>query len=174
MDSILLAIFRVVHVVAGVFWAGSVYFSIIFMLPAVAATAPASGQVMGYIAGKRRFADVMLVTALLNIGTGLVMYFVQGHFGRFGSISTISITVGAIAALVALVYGLLVPGRAANRLSVIGGEVAASGGPPSPEQGAELAKQSAILAIGVRNNAILLTITIVGMEAATALVGLGG
>ena len=76
-----LIVLRLVHVLGGVFWAGSAIFSWLFLAPALAGVGPAAGQVMGALQ-RRGLFTALPVVALLTIGSGLrLMWIGSGGFG---------------------------------------------------------------------------------------------
>jgi uncharacterized membrane protein len=138
-------VFRIVHVLAGIFWAGSVYMLVAFVQPSVAAIAPAGAPFMTELLGKRRLVDVLIALGSATVVGGLFLYWHDWHlydsFGtwigtRFGA----TLTVGAVAAVLALVIGILGTRPNVVRLLAMGRSVAESGSPPSPELAAEIAR----------------------------------
>ena len=53
----MLILMRLVHIVGGVFWAGTAMFTVVFLIPAVRALGPAGGPVMQEIAEKRKLPE---------------------------------------------------------------------------------------------------------------------
>ena len=138
-------VFRIVHVLAGIFWAGSVYMLVLFVQPSVAAIAPAGAPFMAELLGKRKLVDALIGLGSTTVVGGLFLYWhdwqLAGSFGtwvgtRFGA----TLTVGAVAAILALAIGVLGTRPNVVRLLAIGRSVAESGGPPSPELAAEIAR----------------------------------
>jgi uncharacterized membrane protein len=138
-------VFRIVHVIAGIFWAGSVYMLVVFVQPSVAAIAPAGAPFMAELLGKRRLVDVLIALGSATVIGGLFLYWHDWHlYGSFGTwIGTgfgATLTVGAVAAILALAIGILGTRPNVLRLLAMGRNVAESGGPPSPELAAEIAR----------------------------------
>ncbi len=63
-------VLRLIHVLGGIFWLGSGLFTSIFLVPALAASPAAAGQVMAGLQGRRLFM-VLPIVALLTIASGL-------------------------------------------------------------------------------------------------------
>ena len=67
-------VFRIVHILAGIFWAGSVYLFVVFIQPSVAAIAPAGAPFMAELLGKRKLVDVLIAlgstTVISPLSTG--------------------------------------------------------------------------------------------------------
>src|SRR5713226_5981083 len=105
-------LFRLIHIAAGVAWAGSVFLFVVFVQPSAAAIAPAGAPFMGELLGKRRLVDRILGLAAATIVGGLFLYWKDWHlYGSFGnwvgSRLGLGLTIGAISAIVAFLIGLV-------------------------------------------------------------------
>ncbi len=124
---------------------------------------------MAHLAGKKHLVDWVLRAAALTILAGALMYWrVTGglELDRITSAPGISLTIGALCAIAAFSLGLSVVRPTIMSTLAIGREVAASGGPPTPEQGAQLqALQKRGKAIG-QVIVPLLIVAVSGMAAA--------
>lgn len=69
----LIIVLRLLHVVLGVFWAGTLIFFATYLVPSVREAGPDGAKVMAAIQ-RRRFLDVMPVVALLTIVSGIWLY----------------------------------------------------------------------------------------------------
>jgi hypothetical protein len=168
MDTYMVVL-RIVHILAGVFWVGAAFTTILFLQPTAREVGPAAGPFMAHLAGKKRLVDWVLRAAGLTVLAGLLIYWrVTGglEWDRITSAYGISLTIGALAAIAAFSLGLSVVRPSIMATLAIGAEVAASGGPPTPEQGAQLQ------ALQKRGHAVgqiivpLLVIAVSGMAAA--------
>lgn len=165
----LYTVLRLVHIFSGVFWAGANLMMAGFINPSVKATAPDSGKFMQHLAQKSGFPRSAEIAGWLTVLAGLALYWiVSGGFqpawitSRYG----LALTMGGLLAIVGLVVGYTVQKPAAKRMGALGQEIQASGGPPSPEQVAELQAQQKKLAMGGLWTAILLALAVVGMAIA--------
>ena len=68
-------VLRLVHILLGVFWAGTLLFVATFLEPSLRAAGPEGGRVMQRLL-QRRYLDIMPVIAALTIATGLILYWV--------------------------------------------------------------------------------------------------
>jgi uncharacterized membrane protein len=139
-----MVVFRILHIVGGVMWTGSVFLFVFFIRPSAAAIAPAGAPFMAELLGRRRLIHWLLSFASVTILAGAYLYWkdwdATGSFGDWiGTNFGLGLTVGAVAAIAAFSIGLFATRPSVERMLAIGREVAASGGPPTPEQGAELA-----------------------------------
>jgi hypothetical protein len=168
MDTYMVVL-RVVHILAGVFWVGAALTTLLFIQPTAREVGPAAAPFMMHLAGRKRLIDFVLGAAGLTVLAGLLMYWrVSDGFDPdwIGSAPGIALTVGALCAIAALAIGgsIVRPGIMASL--AIGRQVAASGGGPTPEQGAQLqAIQRRSIAAG-KAIVPLLVIAVVGMAAA--------
>jgi hypothetical protein len=69
-------VLRLVHILGGIFWVGSGLFTILFLMPALAASGPAAGKVMAGLQ-QRRLHIVMPIVALLTIASGLRLMWIM-------------------------------------------------------------------------------------------------
>jgi hypothetical protein len=121
-------VLRLVHIILGVFWAGSIFFLVLYLAPALGRLGPDGGKVMAQL-DRARFFEVMPLVALVTILSGAwLMWIGSGGFGTlyFTSRWGLSLTVGALAALAAFVIGTAVMRPASKRLLALGPRVAAA------------------------------------------------
>jgi uncharacterized membrane protein len=75
-----LLILRFIHIVGGTLWVGSAFLSFFFLMPAIAQSGPAGGQVMMNLQ-KRKLFTFLPVVAILTMLSGLrLMQIVSGGF----------------------------------------------------------------------------------------------
>jgi hypothetical protein len=166
-----LLILRWIHILSGVFWAGSTFLMATHIEPSIRASGPEGGKVMQRIAA-RGYAMVMGVAGGLNIVAGFILYWTASGHLRLAWITSgqgLALTLGGLSAIVAMVVGLGVAGRTVGRLQAVGAEVQAAGGPPSPEQAAHMASLSERLRSAGVWNAGLLVFTVLAMAGAQEL-----
>ena len=140
MDTYMVVL-RILHIVAGVFWVGAAFVTTLFLQPTAREIGPAAGPFMAHLAGKKRLVDWVLRAAGLTVLAGVLMYWrVSGGLNPdwIGSAYGIALTVGALCGIAAFTLGLTVVRPTIMATLAIGREVAESGGPPSPEQQAQL------------------------------------
>lgn len=138
----MLVLVRFLHIVVGTFWAGSVMFMALFLMPTSRALGPAAGPVMGHLAQVRRLTDWLLGAGLVTLLAGLVLYWrvsggVSATWLRSGS--GVTFTAGAVLAITALLIGLTQNRPTAKRLGALTAGRAATAGPLSPVEAAEVA-----------------------------------
>jgi hypothetical protein len=107
MDKFML-ILRMFHILLGVFWAGTIFFLVLFLGPSLRAAGPDGAPVMRELL-RRRFLDVMPVVAGLTIVTGLILYWsLSGGMavGWMRSPFGLSLTVGGVASVLAFIIGV--------------------------------------------------------------------
>jgi len=163
---------RVIHIFCGVFWAGAALMIAGFIEPVVKAMGPDGGKFMQRFMGERRFALYMMAAGWLVVLSGIAM-FVQGSGGHMGSWFTTAyghtIVTGGIAGMLGFVIGLSVNAPTAKRMAALAREIQGAGGPPKPEQLAEMARLQHRLHTAALVVAILLTISVLCMAAARTL-----
>lgn len=158
MDYFLVSL-RAIHVLSGVFWAGTAIFFALYIVPAANRLGPAAGPFMQAITAPRQLPLAMSVTALLTTLSGLLLFwrlagvhilsFVQTPFG-------FTLLLGAIAALIAFSIGLLVSKPSAMRSAALLETIAERGTPPNSDEQRELAGLRQRLRVAANVNAVLL------------------
>ena len=79
-----MVILRVVHIVTGVIWVGSLFVVVVFVQPSAAVLGPAGAPFMSE-PRRRRFADVVVIDALFTIGAGSFLNWIDWHtYPSFG------------------------------------------------------------------------------------------
>lgn len=166
--DLLLLLMRLLHIGLGVFWAGTVVFTTIFLFPAIAEAGPDGAKVAAALM-RRRFMQVMPPVAGLTILSGLYLYWrVSGGFQPSFMHSGMGITVGlgAAAAIAAFVVGVAVMRPAMMRA----GALAQSAAQAAPEQRqAQLAAAQAMRERGARAGqvvAVLIALAVAAMALA--------
>ena len=166
-----MVVFRIVHILAGVFWVGSVFLFVVYLQPSAAAVGPAGAPFMGELLGKRRLVDGIIGMAIISVTAGLFLYWHDWHlFGSFNvwiqSTWGKTFTVGGLAAITALAIGVFVTRPNVMRFLALGRQVAASGAPPTPEVGAEMGAIQHRLKVYARASLALLVVAVLAMSTA--------
>jgi uncharacterized membrane protein len=108
--DVTLILLRIVHVLAGVFWVGTMVFLALLLLPSIRDAGPDGGKVMAALA-ERRFMQILPAVAILSMLSGIWLYW-RVSFGfdsaymRSGSGMTYGI--GAASTIVAFVIGVAI------------------------------------------------------------------
>jgi hypothetical protein len=172
-DGVYLIVFRIVHILSGVAWGGAVFLFVFFLQPASAKLGPAGAPFMAELLGGRRLVDRLLVVAAFTIGAGLFLYWRDWH--EFGSLGTfvgdpfgVSLTIGAVSAILAFLIGLFGTKPGVDRLIALGRQAAQAGGPPAPEAAAEMAAIQGRLKVFARTSLALIVVAVLAMATARA------
>src|SRR5215210_447576 len=141
--DVTMIVLRVIHITAGVAWAGSVFLFVVFVQPSAAAIGPPGAPFIAELLGRRRLVDRLLLFGAVTIAGGAVLYWrawdAAGSLGdwigsRFGAV----LTVGAAAAVAAFLIGLFGTRPSVQRLLALGRQIAGAEGLPAPELSAEV------------------------------------
>lgn len=138
MDYMLIGL-RLIHIVCGVFWAGTLIFMAMFFFPSVNDAGPDGGKVVAALQ-RRGFLNIMPAIAILTVLSGLVMFWrLSDGFqnGWMQSPTGTTLSIGALAAIVALGLGLAILRPRALRVSALMQELASA--PAGPERDAKMA-----------------------------------
>jgi hypothetical protein len=165
--SVYMIVFRIVHIVAGVAWGGSVVLFVVFVQPSAGAIGPDAAPFMGELLGKRKVTNAILGMAAVTIIGGLFLYWhdwhLVGSFGDWvGSRWGLALTIGAIAAIAAFLVGLFGTRPRVARFLMLSRQAAEAGGPPPAEVGI-LQKQLKVLA---RTSLALIGVSVLAMSTA--------
>lgn len=161
-----LIILRVLHIVCAVFWGGTALFLAFYIFPATIKAGPDGGKITQAIVSTNRFPMVMTLTSFITIVTGVLLIW-ELSIGFTGSWFTTkygtTLTIGSVTALMGFIQGFLINKPGAARMQAIGKSIAQRGGPPTPEEQAELMKVRSRVYWSTRVIAWLLLISIVTM-----------
>ena len=138
--NLLIILLRILHVIAGILWAGGAIHYLLFIEPTAKATAPESQKFMGYLMTQKKWSTFMSTMALVTILAGAALYY------RLGSVDWtwvttgpgIGFTIGALAGTLVYGVGVFMIAPRIGKLGRIAQEIQASGGTPSAEQAASL------------------------------------
>ena len=163
-------VLRLFHIVAGALWFGSAFLFAGFIGPAAAETAPASGVLMSAVVKKRRVAEVIKWLAITTVLAGWAIWLKYAlTVGVVDWVTTsygLVLTIGGVAATAAAYFGITGIGNNVEKLVELGDQVAASGGPPTPEQGAEMGRLGAEIQRHGKIDLVLLFIAVAAMATA--------
>jgi uncharacterized membrane protein len=164
----LMIILRIIHIFSGVTWMGLAIFNASYLQPAVAATGAEGQKVMGYIARRTNLTTMVYTTSTLVVLSGLTMYGILTGF-RLAAMLTpyfLTLAIGAVFAIVAWVIVIVIVRGIFTQMSAIGMAIQKQGGPPTPEQGAQMGALSGRLASLGRLGVGLLMVTLLCMAIA--------
>lgn len=120
MDPLAITL-RLIHILTGVYWAGTIFFFTTFLEPSLRSLGPDGGKVMIRFF-ERGYLKLLPIVALLNIASGLwLLWILSGGFdpGYMGSSIGMALSTGGALAIVALLVGLLFMRPAAARIWAI-------------------------------------------------------
>jgi uncharacterized membrane protein len=166
--TFIVIILRIIHIFSGVFWVGVAFFNIIFLQPAVLATGAEGQKFMRHLMQQTRLTSATYATATLTFLSGLFLYWIISGL-REGFLSSgygLVLTIGSIAGTIAWLVVIFPLRKLFTKMAAIGQQLQTQGGPPTPEQTAQMTKLRAQLASFGRGGLILLTIALLAMATA--------
>jgi small-conductance mechanosensitive channel len=164
-------VFRFLHIAAGALWLGRRSCSSGYIGPSAAEVGPAAGPLLSAAVAKRKVAKVVTGLAGTTVVAGWILWLHdmgdRGSLGdwlssRFGLV----LTIGGVLATIAFIEGSFGVGRNIERMVHVGDTVRASGGPPSPEQQAQLEHLGAELKRYGQVDLVLLLLAVAAMSTA--------
>jgi uncharacterized membrane protein len=168
-DGAIMILLRLIHIVSGVFWAGTVMVIAWFLLPSAQALGQPGGAFMQQLMFRQRLRMFLLGAMVLTILSGLTMYGwlameTDGAWAR--SKTAMVLGVGAVAAIIAGGIGGGVVGHLGKKMMELGAAIQASGNPPTDAQKAELESYQRRMRSAFRIVAILVLIATIAMASA--------
>jgi uncharacterized membrane protein len=169
MNLYLILLLRIIHIVAGVCWVGGAVVHTLFIEPSAKATAPDSRKFIQYLMGRRKYGAFMGITSLLTVLAGGLLYWRSSAGFQWAWIQSgpgLMFTVGAVIGLAVYLWGTLLIAPRAARLGALGAQLEAAGGPPTPDQAAELRRLDKEMSFIGRVDFVLLAIALFAMATA--------
>ena len=168
-ESTLMIVLRLIHIICGVFWAGTAMSIAWFILPTQSVLGQAGGAFMRELMFRKRLRPFLLGAMGLTILSGLAMYArlaMATDYVWASSRTGMVLGIGAVAAIIAGGIGGGVVGSAGKKMMALGEVIQASGGPPTDEQQREMQALQLRTVGAFRITAILLVIAVATMAAA--------
>jgi uncharacterized membrane protein len=169
MSTGVLLVFRLVHVMSGVFWVGGILFFSRFVFPTVRALGPAAGPVIDHLNRILKVPVALVACGVLTILSGFGLFWNDsvGFRGAWMSSHTgMTFSLGALAAIIALVIGLTVNAPTAKKMGAVAAQMHAKGGPPTPELAAEMQRLQRRLGTALQTVTVLLLLATAAMALA--------
>lgn len=138
-----LLVLRLVHIVASMCWAGGGFIFFLFVEPTAKALSPIGMQFVQHMTVKRRFNAFMAVSSILTVLSGALLFWqvTQGRLIDYMNTGPgLGFTLGSLVGIVVFFVGMFGVSPRATKLAKLGEAIQKAGGPPTPEQGAELQK----------------------------------
>jgi len=160
---------RLIHIFAGVLWAGAAFAFAGFVAPAVRLAGQDGARFMQTLTTRTRYSVAMAVAALLNTGSGIWLFWRDSGGFRPVWLRTptgLALGLGGIFGIAAAVVGFAVLFRSTLRLQQIASQVQQAGGPPNEGQAKEISLHQARLRAGGHWLAALLAVTVAMMATA--------
>jgi uncharacterized membrane protein len=164
-------VFRFLHIVAGVLWVGSAFLFSAFLGPSAAEVGPSAGPLIATMVKKRKLVTVITSLSGITVLAGWILWLkdldLYGGLGDWlGTSYGLVLTIGAVLATAAFGIGLRGIAPNVEKLVDLGGQIAAGGGPPTPEQGAEMERTQRTLATASKTDLVLLLLAVTSMATA--------
>ena len=164
--DVLVVVLRLVHVVFGVFWAGTLILFATFLIPAIQETGPDGGKVMAALQ-RRGVMNVIPVAAIVTVLSGIWLYWrLSDGFSSAWMISPYGEAMGGggVLAIIALAIGLGVMRPAALRATALAAAMAANpDDPANATRGAAAQKLRQRVAAAGKIVAVLLALATAAM-----------
>src|SRR4051812_4207670 len=169
MSPTTIQLLRLLHILGGAFWFGSILFIAVFLLPSLRAVGPGAGPVMEQLTVVRKLPIYMMALPLITILSGMGLYWnASGGFNPQWMHSGPGMTfgTGATLAILAAVIGGAVNAPAGKRMGELGTLIRARGGPPTPQEAEEMHRLQDRLYNATKVVAVIVTLAVAAMSVA--------
>jgi hypothetical protein len=136
LGTIVITLLRIIHIFAAVTWVGGGIFLVSVLTPTVAEAGPDGGRFMLRLASIGRVTRVQTGSAVLTVVAGLLLYWpTSGGLNPawLSSPNGITLTIGSIFGILALLHGGFATGRALQQFGALATDILNRQGPPPPE-----------------------------------------
>ena len=155
-----MTLLRLIHILAGGFWAGAAILMGWFIGPAAQSVGPAAGPFMQALL-RKRITTVLLTAGSVTVGAGLWLWAIrQPTMGRW---QDWALAIGALSAISALTIGIGLQRPTAARVQALGAQIINAGAPPTSEQSAEMGRLQGKMGRYGSTLAYLFTVALAGM-----------
>jgi len=120
--DVLILVLRLLHIVSGAFWVGSIVMAVLFIEPTAKALGASGERFLAHAIFRTGLAPILVGAATLAIGTGAALYWIVSGGLRIEWITSstgLGFTAGALAALAAYAIALIVLGPQFDRLAAL-------------------------------------------------------
>lgn len=162
-------VLRVIHILAGVSWAGGGIVLAWFVHPANRASGEGGAAFMRRLMLDYRLGTFFAVAMLLTLLSGFGMYWRLSTLAGSDWMSSrpaMALGTGGIAALLAAIIGMSNGVITGNKMTALGNAIKNGGGPPSATQSSEMAALQKRLNTGMRIASSLLIVATIAMAVA--------
>jgi len=166
-NHIVLLALRAAHIGGGIIWAGSAILFLFLLIPVVQATQAAGQRFMQNFGP--RFGKLMAIVTTVTVVSGALLYarfFASGVDWIWTTGAGLGFTLGAVAALASYAIGSAYLGPTQRQVAALGETMASAGGPPKPEQIAQMNVLQSALMKAYRIDFVLLVIAMLMMAVA--------
>ncbi len=164
-----MVLLRLIHILGGVFWVGTVFFITWFLFPATKATGQAGLVVMQEVMMRRKMSIYLMTAMGLTILSGLTMYARMAMITHGAWASTTPAKVLGFGALCGIAGGAIggsISKATGLKMAAIGKAIQESGGPPTEAQKAEIGALQDKMQKVMRIVALLLVLAVAAMASA--------
>ena len=168
-EAMLMIILRLVHILGGIFWAGTALLIAWFLIPAHRSTGAAGMTFINELMIRRKLRFHLTLAMILTILSGLGMYarMIAVSDGQWASTTMAKILgFGAIAGIIAGGLGGFVSGSIAAKMAALGKTIQDSGQPPTETQNVQMETHQDTMQSVMRIVAVLLLIAVAAMASA--------
>ena len=128
-------ILRLLHIVSGAFWVGTVITAVLFIEPTAQALDRDGERFFAHLVIRRRLAVALAIAATVTVTAGALLYWIDSDGLRLEWITTgtgIAFTAGGLSALIALAIAAIILKPEVDRLATIADKDIGAAEAPAP------------------------------------------
>ena len=169
MNIYTLILLRLVHITCGILWGGAAISYLFFVKPSVQSIGVVGPQFMQNLMERRKYPIFMVSTSLLTVLSGGALFWFSSSGLNSAWLATgigMGYTIGSVAALIAFLVGTFGIGPISAQMGALGGQIAASGKGPTPEQLSAMQMLEKRLNLAEQIDFVMLTLSMLTMATA--------
>ncbi len=163
---LLVAILRLVHILAAFSWFGLGLAMTVFVAPAAAAAGESGLRFFKSLFTNTRFGPAIPAAAGITTLFGILLYLFGGATSHFTQLGNIVLGIGALAGLAATIHGGAITSRTTREYVAALNQYVADNQPIAAEGAAALRERAMKLATDTRISFYLMVIALLGMASA--------
>ena len=168
-EATLMIVLRLVHIITGIFWAGTAFLIAWFLIPTHRATGQAGLTFISELMIRRRLRVYLASAMGFTILSGLAMYvhMIMVTDGAWAQTTTAKVLgFGALCAIIGGGIGMGISGKTGAKMMALGQEIKATGQPATDAHRAQMDRYLATLQSAMRISAGLILVAVAAMASA--------
>ena len=163
---VLISVLRIIHIFSAVFWVGFGLTNLNFLQPTAKALGPEGQKFMQHLTQKTKLLNSVYIAATLTILSGAILYYLVTGFS-FDFIKSgygIVLSIASISGIIGWFIAVFIVRSIFGEMKNVGGQIQASGNPPTPEQAGQMQALASRLGVVGKVAITFMLIALLGMS----------